>query len=379
MNFKDPKFRNSIFIVTYAILLGYILLNFPIVFNLFKNILLILKPFMYAIGIAFVINIPMKSFEENIFGFMKSSNSSLVRHARRPLSIFFTLFLLIGFISTLVIFVIPELAHSVATLIRNLPIYLSKIEAIMRENSNSMSILSTLWNEIWAMWKELLQVFGQTLSIIVSHILNITVNVTSSIINFILSIILSVYMLANKETLIFQLKRILYANLKETIVKKILYIGSLTDRMFSRFICGQCTEALIIGLLCFIGMTFMRMPYSFLISVLIGVTSLIPILGAFIGTIPSAFILFIMHPMQALIFLIFIILLQQIEGDFIYPKVVGNSIGLSALWVIFAMIVGGKVLGILGMILGIPLFGVFYTLLKSDTNKKLKKKNISVK
>ena len=186
-------------------------------------------------------------------------------------------------------------------------------------------------------------------------------------------------MLASKEVLIFQCKKLLYAHLKEKTANYILKVGRLSNETFQKFIAGQCTEAVIIGTLCFIGMLILRLPYALLIGFIVGVTSLIPIFGAFLGTIPSAFLIFIINPIKALVFIIFIIVLQQFEGHLIYPKVVGNYIGLSAIWVMFAMLVGGSLLGFVGLLIGIPLFGVIYKLLKENTNNKLISKELSNK
>ena len=173
-------------------------------------------------------------------------------------------------------------------------------------------------------------------------------------------------------------KQILYAFSKKSIADKIIEIGKLANVTFAKFITGQCIEAVILGALCFVGMNIFSMPYSLLISVLIGVTALIPVFGAFIGTIPAVFLILIINPIQALWFIVFILCLQQFEGNIIYPKVVGNSVGLSAIWVMLAMLVGGSTLGLIGMLIGIPTFSVAYQLIKEYTNKRLTNKNINI-
>ena len=171
----------------------------------------------------------------------------------------------------------------------------------------------------------------------------------------------------------------MYAVFEKSKVNKIIRLWSLVNDKFSRFVTGQCIEACILGLLCFIGMSIFSIQYKLLISVLIGVTSLIPIVGAFLGLIPSAFILFMVSPMTALWFIVLILVIQQIEGHLIYPFVIGNSIGLSSLWVLFAITVGGSSFGILGMLIGVPLVGVMYSLISYFVNKRLREKNLSVK
>ncbi|WP_283699386.1 AI-2E family transporter, partial [Clostridium perfringens] len=226
----------------------------------------------------------------------------------------------------------------------------------------------------------LIPVFGAFLGTIPSaflgYLLDFTLGITYGVINFFLSLILAIYMLASKEILISQLKLIIYAFVSKNKADRIIELGKMCNEMFSKFILGQCTEALVIGVLCFIGMIILKMPYALLISVVIGVTALIPVFGAFLGTIPSAFIILIMDPIKALWFIIFIIVLQQLEGNLIYPRVVGSSIGLSALWVMFAMIVGGSLFGIIGMLIGIPIFGVVFKILKRVANRKINEKGI---
>ena len=185
-------------------------------------------------------------------------------------------------------------------------------------------------------------------------------------------------MLLNKERLQLGMKKVLYAFSKKNYADKVMYLGRVANESFSSYIGGQFIEAIIIGVLCFIGMIILNMPYALLISVLVAVTALIPIFGAFIGTIPSAFIILIIDPMKALWFVIFIIVLQQIEGNLIYPRVVGSSVGLPPIWVMLAMLIGGNTFGLLGMLLGIPTFSVIYKVSKEFINKRLNNKNIIV-
>ena len=194
-----------------------------------------------------------------------------------------------------------------------------------------------------------------------------------------IALVFSIYLLANKEKLLLQTKKILYA-LSPTpkVAKSIIEVGKLTNNTFAAFISGQCIEAVIIGTLCTIGMLIFRLPYALLIGTLVGATSIIPIFGAFLGTIPSVFIIFLISPIKAFWFIIFILVLQQIEGHLIYPRVVGNSVGLSAIWVILALVIGESIGGVLGIFIGIPLFAVFYKLFGQYVNNKIKKKNINI-
>lgn len=374
----NKKLKDNILLGTYLIILYFLLLNIKWVTAALGSILGIISPFITAFAMAFVLNLPMKFFENKVFNFLDKEKSSFLRNLKRPLSILTTFISVIGFIVALILFVVPQLAASLSTLLDAVPGYMESFEKLLNKYLSSTEILQHIYNTLINTWQELLKYFANFLSTSLTSILNTTVSITSGFINFILSLVLTIYMLASKETLIYQIKKILYAFLNNAIVDKILSVGRLTNNTFAKFITGQCIEAIILGVLCFIGMTIFKMPYSLLISVLIGVTALIPVFGAFIGTIPAVFLILIINPIQAIWFVVFILCLQQFEGNIIYPRVVGNSVGLSAIWVMLAMLVGGSTLGLIGMLIGIPLFSVAYQLIKDYTNKRLNKKDLKI-
>lgn len=378
-NEGKSKFKQYILIATYIIVLSFILLNLSDVTSALDAILSILSPFTFAIGIAFVFNLPMKLFEDKVFYFLDKPKYKSAKNMKRPLSILATVITIFGLLTALIVFVIPQLVDSISTLLNSVPGYMQSFETLINQYINSTELLKKISEELLLVWKDILQFGGQFLGNSLNGLLNVTIGVTSGVANFILSLVLAIYMLASKETLILQLKKFIYAFTKKSFADRIIEIGQISNVTFASFIAGQCIEAVIIGILCFIGMTILSMPYALLISVIIGITALIPIFGAFIGTIPSAFIIMIISPIQSLVFVIFIIILQQLEGAFIYPKVVGGSIGLSAIWVMLAIMVGGSTFGFLGMLLGIPTFGVIYKLISQSTRNKLKSKNISLK
>ena len=374
----NKKFKENLLLGTYLVILYFILLNIKLVMAALGGVLGIISPFITAFAIAFVLNLPMKFFEEKVFDFLDKEKSSFVRGLKRPLSILATFVTLIGLIVALILFVVPQLASSLSTLLDAVPGYMNSFEKLLNQYLSSTEILQNIYDTLINTWQEILKYLANFLSTSLTGILNTTVSITSGFINFILSLVLTIYMLASKETLIYQIKKMLYAFLNHNIVDKILSIGRLTNTTFAKFITGQCIEAVILGVLCFIGMNIFKMPYSLLVSVLIGVTALIPVFGAFIGTIPAVFLILIINPIQALWFIVFILCLQQLEGNIIYPRVVGNSVGLSAIWVMLAMLVGGSTLGLIGMLIGIPLFSVAYQLIKDYTNKRLIKKEVKI-
>lgn len=375
----DPKLKNNILLATYIVVLAYILLNLSTVGDAIGTIITIIKPFIIAVFVAFVLNLPMKFFEDKVLTklFKKSKKVNLDK-AKRPLALILTLVSVFGVITGLILFVIPQLVDSGATLVNNIPGYATQLQKFMTENFNDQEIFDAVYDKVLSMGQEILNLVGNMATSFAGGLINITLGVTSTIINFALAIITAIYVLSSKEKLALQIKKILYAYFNKEKVSKILKVGRLTNYKFSKFVTGQCIEACILGGLCFIGMSIFKMPYPLLVSIIIGVTALIPIFGAFIGIIPGVFIIFMVSPVSALWFVVLVIVIQQVEGNLIYPFVVGNSIGLSALWVLFAITVGGNSFGIMGMILGLPLFGVLYTLFAESTNRKLEERNISV-
>ncbi|WP_447410147.1 AI-2E family transporter [Clostridium perfringens] len=374
MEFKNNKIKDYIFLSTYIILLIFFFINIKDIMNFLYKFLGILKPFIWGIAIAFILNIPVKLIEKNL------GNGKFFKGMKRSFSITLTFLFFILAITLFILFVIPQLLSSISTLMNSIPEYLSQFEKFLEvnaiNNSQSQVMMQNIINELLNMWKEILKVTSQIVGTSLGYLLDFTLGITYGVINFFLALILAIYMLASKEILISQLKLIIYAFVSKNKADRIIELGKMCNEMFSKFILGQCTEALVIGVLCFIGMIILKMPYALLISVVIGVTALIPVFGAFLGTIPSAFIILIIDPIKALWFIIFIIVLQQLEGNLIYPRVVGSSIGLSALWVMFAMIVGGSLFGIIGMLIGIPIFSVVFKILKRVANRKINEKGI---
>ena len=372
-NILGDKFKEYWGIVTYVVVLVYAIFNFSNLISGVKGIIGIISPFIVGIAIAFVLNLVMKIFEEKIFNFLSDKKYKKYLKFKRPLSVFFTFITVFLVILSLISFIIPQLIDSISKLTNAVPSYMKSFEIFISKYVTHTEILNTVWNNFLSAWKEVIQFTGQVLASSLTSVVNITVGFTSGLFNFILSIIFSIYMLLNKEDLQLGMKKVLYSFIRKSFADRVIRLGKISNEVFSSYIGGQFIEAIIIGVLCFIGMIILRMPYALLISVLIAVTALIPIFGAFIGTIPSAFIILIIDPMKAIWFVIFIIVLQQVEGNLIYPKVVGGSIGLPPIWVMLAMIIGGNAFGFIGILLGIPIFSVVYKVFKETVDKRLKK------
>lgn len=379
MNKRDnSNLKTGIIISTYIVFLVFLLFNFKSVKDGTAYVLGIVSPFFIAIAISFILNIPMKFFEEKVLKSLDTYKKGSFQKLKRPLAIVMTVVSIIGIIVLIMIFVIPELKNSIMTLVRTIPESLKSVESILDSDFKNSTIMTDVINTAMNMWKDIAEAAGKITAGFLSQIVNVTMSVTSAIMNFFIAFILAIYMLSSKERLILNMKRFMYAFFKKERIDSLLKVVHIADEKFSKFIQGQCTEAVIIGVLVFIAMTVCGMPYAGLISVIVGVTALIPIFGAIIGTIPGVFILFTVNPVTSFWFIILIIVIQQLEGHFIYPTVVGGTIGLSGIWVMLATVIGGSAFGILGILIGIPLVSVIYTLLSEVTKKKLKEKKIKL-
>lgn len=380
MNIKDNKLKSNLIVATYTVILAFLVFNIDKVGGVLGGIITVIKPFLIGVAIAFVLNIPMKLLEKKVFcKILKKKKKIDLTVLIRPLSLITSIILIIGVLIGIIVFVVPQLIESGSALIDSIPEYANRFEKFLSQYTANTEILENIYNQILNAGKEILTVIGTITTSLFGGVLQVTVGITSSIISFVIAFIAAIYILLSKEKLILQMKKLLYAFIKAEKADKILYVGRIVNDKFSKFVSGQVIEACILGLLCFMGMSIFRIPYALLVSTLIAITALIPIVGAFLGLIPSTFIILMVDPMTAVWFVILILIIQQIEGNIIYPFVVGNSIGISALWVLFAITVGGNTFGILGMLIGVPLFGVIYTILSIITNKKLREKNIDVK
>lgn len=377
MKTPNLKFKENILIATYSLFLAFLLINFVNIIGFLGELISIIKPFIIGLGIAFVINLLVKIYENKLIPTLDKKNR--LAKSKRGIALIMSLTTLAVLIWLLLVFVIPQLIDSMKILVESIPGYMKSLENLVMPYVSETKFLSSIWENIVVAWKDILQFASQFVGQSISGIVNTTFSITNGVYTIIISFVISIYMIISKEELIFGVKKITYVLFGKKNAEKIIKIGRLTNTTFSKFIGGQCMEAIIVGVLCFIGMLILRMPYPLLISVIIGATNMLPIFGPFIGTIPSAFILLMVDPSKALWFIVFIIILQQIESGLIYPRVVGGSIGLSAIWVLFAITIGGELFGLIGMLLGVPTVAVIYGLVKDNVENKLKEKKIVIK
>lgn len=373
---RDPKFKANMLLATYIVVLAYVLLNLKVVGSTIGGILHILRPFLIAMCVAFVINLPMRFLEDKVVTPMFKSVKN--KKPIRPIALLLTFAIIIGLLIGLTLFIIPQLVESTATLAKNIPDYIKSLEEVMGQYMVNVDILNDLWAKVLSMGENIIKVVGQATGSLITQVVGVTVGITSTIVSFLMGCLIAIYILLSKEKLCLQSKKIIYAFIERNKADKIMAVIKISNLKFSKFVSGQCIEAVILGTLCFVGMLLFSMPYATLISTIIGITALVPIFGALIGTIPGAFIIFMVDPVKALWFIVLIIVVQQIEGNLIYPLVVGNSIGLSAIWVLLAITIGGSTFGIIGILIGIPLFGIIYTVFSTVVHDRLKNREIDI-
>lgn len=361
-------------IIAFAVLLYWGVNHFEVITNTFSRMVGILSPFLLAGAIAFVINVPMKIIEKYLGRLLKKK--TLLRF----ISMFLGYAVAGGLIVFVVMTVIPEMMNTLVALNNGIPVFLDQLNVWVKDIAETYPDVTTYISTIELNWPTIVEKAINILQNGVTNVLASTWGVATSVIGVIttiaLGLIFSMYILVQKEKLGTQFKKLVYALLPLKYADRFVTIGTLSNKTFSGFISGQCTEALIFGLLCYIGMVIFRFPYTLSISVLIGFTTLIPVLGAFIGTALGAILILVTSPIQALWFVIFIIVLQQIDENLIYPRVVGSSVGLPGLWVMLAVTLGGSLMGLLGMLIFVPLVSVLYSLLRESVYKRLKKKEV---
>lgn len=358
-------------LIIFTVIALIVAVNYKTVFQFASTIFGIVFPFVLGGIIAFILNVPMRFIEKML---------PLKKHTKlkRPVSLVLTLLLFAGVLFLVGFIVLPELVRTITVISDSVPVFWQDVqrqaEAFFANYPDIVDYISELeinWKETIS---EIMGFLGNGAGTVLSSTLSAARSVINGLTTFFIGFIFALYILLQKETLGRQVKKLIKAFLPDHVGKTALDILLLTEKTFSSFLTGQCMEAVILGMLFFITLTVMRFPYALLIGVLIGFTALIPIFGAFIGCVVGAFLILMVSPVKALIFVIVFLILQQLEGNLIYPHVVGNSVGLPSIWVLAAVTIGGSVMGIAGMLIFIPLCSVFYTLLKAAANHRIEQK-----
>lgn len=359
----EKSLKNKIILVTYAVAIFFVFKNIFIIWGGICKVTTLLMPFICGFALAYIVNWPAHFFESRFYNnYLK--NEKTVKF----LSIFSAYLIVFGFCGFISIIILPQIIVSINQLVSNSGNYINSFKNFLQEVVTILHIKNFV--QIDNLTEKALNLLSNETFII--RVFDFMKSFAMVTYNWVIGIIISFYFLFNKEDLLFKLRKLFKVCLGEKIYKNTLDVLSMSHNIFGKFIMGKIIDSLIIGFMCFIGTTVLNIPYSLLISVVVGVTNIIPFFGPFLGAIPCIIILLVIDPIKALTFGVFILILQQIDGNIIGPKILGSSIGISALFVMFSVILGGGMFGVPGMILGVPVFVVLYNLVATFINKKEK-------
>lgn len=369
---KDLELKKKLLLITYACVLLFVVLKFDFIRGIVVMVFDTLSPFLMGIVIAFILSKPSNFFEELYQKKIKKQGLA------KGLAILTSYILFFVIIIAIFCFIVPQLITNLNLFLSRTTLYLRQMEDWANEimvkyniqNMDIQQVMTQLNDIIQNISKVVLNYVGD----IVPRLISVTTNIVSTIFNLVITLVFSINLIAGKENILRQLKKMNRAYLPEKAADWMTMVGCLVNDIFSRYLIGQVTEACILGGLCFVGMKIFRFDYAILISTLIAVTALIPVVGAWIGGGVSFLLLGLVSPINAVMFLIYLTILQQLENNLIYPRVVGSSIGLPGIWVIFAVTVGGGLFGFVGIMLSVPTMSVIYTLIRENVHFRLSRK-----
>ncbi len=382
MNLNKENMKKIRSLIFFTVLVLVALWNYKVLYGGIRFLWKVISPFALGGAIAFVLNVPMSFLERKLFEETKWGNKKWARKLQRPCCMILSILLVVGIVSLVVFVVVPELGRTVLNIGKTLQEFIPQVQAwavrLFEDNPQIVEEIQKLEFE----WNKILGSLIDFLKNGAGSVLDSTFTAAMSIVNgvstFFIAFVFSCYVILQKEKLNRQVKKLMYAFMPQDWTEIFIALGSVTHKTFSHFLTGQCLEAVILGCMFFVAMSIFRMPYALLVSVFIAFMALIPIFGAFIGCAVGALLIFMVNPMKALIFIIMFLVLQQIEGNFIYPHVVGNSVGLPSIWVLVAVSVGASLMGIVGMLIFIPIVSVVYTMLRGIVNRRLKERKVEV-
>lgn len=373
--------RNVLIAIAFAVFLLFIKDNVDDFWSMITSFLSILTPFLIGFLFAYILNFPYKFFYNKVFGRMGKKNQFL-SNLKKTFSIISTYALVFAIVIALILIVVPQISINISNLIKNIPTY--------SENAARYFHVAVDWiNNTFHWGLDISEMFDSLSSFLLKTvtgdnfsdpaagaktILNMFSSTTTGLYNFVMAIVISIYFLSAKEQLCREMKRLAVAFIPIKYLPKVYEIVDITDTKCGRFLVGDIIDAAFIGFLVFITMSIFNLPYAALIGVIIGVTNIIPFFGPFIGGIPSAFILFLINPGDMVVFVIILVVIQQLDGNLFKPKIIGNQVGLSSFWVLFSVIVGGALFGMIGFILGTPIYAVIYTLIRKRVKNSIDSK-----
>ena len=378
LNGENIKKRRGLILFTAVLVVC--LWKYDVVFSVLKFILGVTFPFILGGAFAFVLNVPMNFLQRHLFPRKITQKNRALQKLARPASLVLVLLLVAGVVGLVLFVLIPQLGSTFGSLGRSIRIFIPQVqkwtEELFRDNAQISSWLQELnfdWNHIMEMG---VSFFRNGAGSMLDSTITVARGIISGLTTFFIAFVFACYILLQKEKLNVQVRKVIFAFIPKGKAEALLEVCTLTYNTFSSFLTGQCVEAIILGTMFVAAMTVFHMPYALLVGLVIAVSALIPIFGAFIGCVIGAFLIFMVNPVQALGFIILFFVLQQIEGNFIYPHVVGNSVGLPSIWVLAAVSLGGSLMGVVGMLIFIPIVSVVYALFREVVYLKLKQHRI---
>lgn len=380
MQLDKENIKKIRWLIAFAILLYLGVQNLHIVISTVRVLLGFLFPFIIGFGIAFILNIPMKFIEHHLFGKALKQEKKTAQKLARPVSLVLSICFVICIIVIVMLVVVPELGATFVNIAKkieeNIPVFQKWIDNVFGNNPEVVKWAQSLDIEPGKIIDSVLGVLKNGVNNIVSSTVSITMGLLTTAMNVSIGFVFACYVLLQKEKLLQQIKKAMYAMFPEKAVRYLAHVWNLANRIFSSFITGQCIEAVILGSMFFVSMTILHFPYAMLVGVLISFTALIPLFGGIIGCWVAFFLILMISPVKAVLFLGLFLILQQIEGNLIYPHVVGGSVGLPSIWVLVAVTLGGSLMGIAGMLIFIPTVSVIYTLFREWVYARLEKKQL---
>lgn len=383
MELNQENIRKIKEIILFTAVIIVCLWKYETVLDILFFLLNILTPFILGGAIAFVLNVPMNFVQRHLFKGERIRNRKVLQKLARPVSMVLVLIAVFGIVAIVMFILIPQLGETFANLGRSIQAFIPQLQEwaarLFNDNKEIMDTVNNLefdWNKIMDTG---INFFKSGAGSVVDSTITAAKSIVSGLTTFFIAFVFAIYILLQKEKLGVQAKKVLFAFVRRGRAEATVEVLSLTYNTFSSFLTGQCVEAVILGSMFAVSMTILKLPYALLVGMLIAFTALIPIFGAFIGCGVGAFLIFMVDPMKALIFVVLFLVLQQIEGNLIYPHVVGNSVGLPSIWVLAAVSIGGSLMGVVGMLIFIPIVSVVYALFREIVYLKLKKNQIDPK
>ena len=383
MKIDRKNVRTILLIITFAVLLYTAAQNLASVYGAVRTVWRVFGVVITGLAMAFVLNVPLKLFENRVFYGMSEDRRPLVRKLRRPVSLVFALVVSLGLIGILIAVVLPQLTATVAEVAARLPEYISSAVNWLNDflagfgiEIESLKNFTVDWEKVFSELTTYLKEGSANVegSSVVDTVTGVGTSVVSTVMNTFLGLVVAVYILAQKERIGRFTRRCIDAFLPQKAASGLARIASMASETFSNFVAGQLADSCILGILCYICMRIFRFPYPEVISVVIGVTSLVPMVGSFIGEVIGALLILIVSPLKALLFVVMVLAIQQVDGAFIYPRIVGRSVGLPGVAVFCAVIVGGNVAGVIGAMIGVPVCALIYALLREAVDARLRRR-----